>query len=52
LEKARRDKRIVGIYLNGSRSSEATGTDFATLKEVRAALNGSVPPVKLSWPTT
>jgi len=28
----------VGIYLNGSRSSEATGTDFATLKEVRAAL--------------
>jgi protease-4 len=38
LEKARRDKRIVGIYLNGSRSSEATGTDFATLKEVRAAL--------------
>jgi len=26
LEKARRDKRIVGIYLNGSRSSEATGT--------------------------
>jgi len=28
----------VGIYLNGSRSSEATGGDFATLKEVRAAL--------------
>ena len=38
LEKARRDKRIVGIYIDGSRSSEATGGDFATLKEVRAAL--------------
>jgi len=23
----------VGIYLNGSRSSEATGTDFATLRK-------------------
>ena len=38
LEKARRDKRIVGIYLDGTRSSGATGAGLATLKEVRAAL--------------
>ena len=38
LEKARRDKRIVGIYLNGSPSGEATDANFATLKEVRTAL--------------
>ena len=38
LEKARRDKRIVGIYLDGSQSSEGSVTGFATLKEVRAAL--------------
>ncbi len=38
LEKARRDPRIVGIYLDGSRSSEESPTGFATLKEVRSAL--------------
>ncbi len=38
LEKARRDPRIVGIYLDGSRSSEESDTGFATLKEVRSAL--------------
>ncbi|MBA2748707.1 MAG: signal peptide peptidase SppA [Tatlockia sp.] len=38
LEKARRDPRIVGIYLDGSRSSGESSTGFATLKEVRAAL--------------
>ena len=38
LEKARRDPRIVGIYLDGSRSSEESETGFATLKEVRSAL--------------
>lgn len=38
LEKARLDPRIVGIYLDGSKSSEESTTGFATLKEVRAAL--------------
>ncbi len=38
LEKARRDPRIVGIYLDGSRSSGESPTGFATLKEVRTAL--------------
>lgn len=39
LEKARRDKRIVGIYLDGSqRSAARNDTGFATLKEVRTAL--------------
>ncbi len=38
LEKARRDPRIVGIYLDGSRSSKESSTGFATLKEVRVAL--------------
>lgn len=38
LEKARRDKRIVGIYLDGSGSSQGSDTGLATLKEVRAAL--------------
>lgn len=38
LEKARRDDRIVGIYLDGSQSSEGGGAGLATLKEVRAAL--------------
>ena len=40
LEKARRDKRIVGIYLDGSQSSVegSDDTGFATLKEVRTAL--------------
>ncbi|MFH7028650.1 MAG: signal peptide peptidase SppA [Heteroscytonema crispum UTEX LB 1556] len=35
LEKARRDKRIVGVYLDATRSGDA---GFATLKEVRQAL--------------
>ncbi len=38
LEKARRDPRIVGIYLDGSSSSGESTTGFATLKEVRSAL--------------
>jgi protease-4 len=38
LEKARRDKRIVGIYLDGSKGSADTDTGYATLKEVRGAL--------------
>jgi protease-4 len=39
LEKARRDKRIVGIYLDGSNSAAGSDdTGFATLKEVRTAL--------------
>lgn len=37
LEKARRDKRIVGIYLDGSQT-EASSTGYATLKEIRQAL--------------
>jgi len=41
LDSLERRQVIVGIYIDGSRSSEATG--FATLKEVRAALSGSVP---------
>ncbi|ARV61668.1 signal peptide peptidase SppA [Nostocales cyanobacterium HT-58-2] len=38
LEKARRDKRIVGIYLDASRATEGRSAGFATLKEVRQAL--------------
>jgi len=39
LEKARRDKRIVGIYLDGSHAPQgSSATGFATLKEVRQAL--------------
>lgn len=38
LEKARRDPRIVGIYLDGSKSSDNSTAGFATLKEVRVAL--------------
>ncbi len=38
LDKASRDKRIIAIYLDGSRSSGASGTGLATLKEVREAL--------------
>ena len=37
LEKAQRDKRIVGIYLDGTHSSSGNA-GFATLKEVRTAL--------------
>ncbi|NJM70051.1 MAG: signal peptide peptidase SppA [Scytonema sp. RU_4_4] len=38
LEKARRDKRIVGIYLDASGTTEGRTAGFATLKEVRQAL--------------
>jgi protease-4 len=38
LEKVRRDKRIVGIYLDGTRTSAASGLGFASLKEIRKAL--------------
>ncbi len=38
LEKARRDPRIIGIYLDGSESTAASNTGYATLKEVRQAL--------------
>lgn len=38
LEKARRDKRIVALYLDGSRNSAGSDTGFATLKEVREAM--------------
>jgi protease-4 len=38
LEKARRDPRIIGIYLDGSHSTEASSTGYAKLKEVRQAL--------------
>ncbi|GAA6623855.1 signal peptide peptidase SppA [Scytonema sp. NUACC26] len=38
LEKARLDKRIVGIYLDGSRASQASVSGFATLKEIRQEL--------------
>lgn len=37
LEKAQRDKRIVGIYLDGSRA-QSIDAGYATLKELRAAL--------------
>ncbi|MDZ8183674.1 MAG: signal peptide peptidase SppA [Nostoc sp. ChiSLP02] len=38
LDKARRDPRIVGIYLDGSRTSDTTGIGYASLKEIREAL--------------
>ena len=38
LEQARLDKRIVGIYLDATHTSGAGATGFATLKEVRQAL--------------
>lgn len=38
LEKARLDKRIVGIYLDASRASQASVAGFATLKEIRQEL--------------
>ncbi len=39
-EKARRDKRIVGIYLDATRTSSGSGSiaGFASLKEIRQAL--------------
>ncbi|MBD6614667.1 signal peptide peptidase SppA [Komarekiella sp. 'clone 1'] len=38
LEKARRDPRIVGIYLDATRTRDATSVGYASLKEVRQAL--------------
>lgn len=38
LDNATQDKRIVGVYLDGSRGTSGSGTGFATLKEVRSAL--------------
>lgn len=38
IDKAAKDRRIVGIYLDGSKSRGGLGAGFATLKEVRAAL--------------
>ncbi|MDZ8239414.1 MAG: signal peptide peptidase SppA [Nostoc sp. ChiQUE01a] len=38
LEKARRDPRIVGIYLDASRESETSNIGYASLKEIRKAL--------------
>ncbi|MBW4545540.1 MAG: signal peptide peptidase SppA [Symplocastrum torsivum CPER-KK1] len=38
LEKARKDERIVAVYLDGSKTSTGSGTGLATLKEVREAL--------------
>ncbi len=40
IDKATKDKRIIAIYLDGSRSRGGAGAGFATLKEVRAALEG------------
>ncbi|WP_414622167.1 signal peptide peptidase SppA [Calothrix sp. CCY 0018] len=39
LEKARTDKRIVGVYLDARDASGAGSTGFATLKEIREALS-------------
>jgi protease IV len=38
LDKARQDKRIIALYLDGSRNSGGMDTGLATLKEVREAL--------------
>ena len=38
LEKARRDRRIVGIYLDATRTSAGSNIGFASLKEIRKAL--------------
>lgn len=38
LDKARQDKRIIALYLDGSRSSAGRRAGLATLKEVREAL--------------
>ncbi|RCJ26639.1 signal peptide peptidase SppA [Nostoc sp. ATCC 43529] len=38
LEKARRDPRIVGIYLDASRASETSDVGYASLKEIRKSL--------------
>ncbi|MDJ0676879.1 MAG: signal peptide peptidase SppA [Calothrix sp. MO_167.B42] len=39
IEKAQKDKRIVAIYLDASKTTSANGTGFATLKEIRRALD-------------
>lgn len=39
LEKARRDRRIVAIYLDGTRTSATNSAGFASLKEIRKALS-------------
>lgn len=38
IEKARLDKRIVGIYLDGTNSKGSSSVGFASLKEIRQAL--------------
>ncbi|AFY35548.1 signal peptide peptidase SppA [Calothrix sp. PCC 7507] len=38
IEKAGRDARIVGIYLDGTRSKGSNGAGYASLKEIRQAL--------------
>ncbi|MHC5728214.1 MAG: S49 family peptidase, partial [Nostoc sp.] len=38
LEKARRDPRIVGIYLDASSTSQVSNIGYASLKEIRKAL--------------
>ncbi|QKQ74115.1 signal peptide peptidase SppA [Nostoc sp. TCL240-02] len=38
LEKARRDPRIVGIYLDSTNGSQANNVGYASLKEIRKAL--------------
>lgn len=38
LDKARRDKRIIALYLDGSRHSASSPAGLATLKEVREAM--------------
>jgi protease-4 len=39
IEKAQKDKRIVAIYLDGSKATGISEVGFATLKEIRQALN-------------
>ena len=38
LDQAAKDRRIVGLYLKGSENATSSGSGFATLKEVREAL--------------
>ncbi|MBG1244687.1 signal peptide peptidase SppA [Nostoc sp. NZL] len=38
LEKARRDPRIVGIYIDATTTSQASNVGYASLKEIRKAL--------------
>jgi protease IV len=38
IESATKDKRIIAIYLDGGSGKQISGTGFATLKEVRTAL--------------